>query len=477
MNDTVITPCPNCGEQLTIPNNLHMRAKCPRCQSMLEVANGQIVGHTRPQAQQQMFVDPAIKERQKKRRKVLLISLGGLFAVILLYVFVGRDYFAYKKAMKADDEYGIWDCESYERQFPNGFWKTEVMNHKDDLSFEKAKKYAQSDNCEPCHCEYYQEYYLKDFGNGLHAAEAKKAVEECDFKDATKNRDLRKLTAFIEKYPSSSHLAEVKSMREELWNAVIARFDENVKNESSLNPKGAAFFRQVLNFVKDNNQSTIWVRFDHSLNLKDWEDFPLASRQVMDRLVDDLNAMPEYDRGISGTIPRPSDQPPPSLKSYFTAGNIESMEDEVAGAISNSFVDLFKDTILYVKRLDPDSQLHGNPIVIDINYVIQNKWSVIDGVNAPSLYQRTNQQEGSIIKTFDGFILGIGIDFKFKMTLPGNSDPYAFQESAEPAPSLKDINTASDAYQKMTYTAFGDFLGKINRNLGISTYSEDEEEQ
>jgi|GEM_PF-3112404 len=475
MNNNVFAQCPNCGEQLSIPANMHIRAKCPRCQSMLEVNNGHVVNFTRPQSNPfggSGTIDPNIAARRKKRRKVMLISLGVFVLLICAYVFVGRDYFAYREAVTDDSEYGIYDCDAYIWGFPNGFWIDEVKAHRDDLSYKKAQKYAESETCSPCKCESYNENYLNEYGkDGIHKTEAVKALEECDYKDASSTRDLRKVTLFLERHPNSSHLAEMQALRKQLWEGVIERFDANVAASGS--SQGATFFRNVLVHLKDHNQSTIFVRFAKTLDLRDWKDFPSDSREILDALVDRYNELPSYERDISGNIPRPTDSPPPSLKDYFTAGNIETMEREVADAVSNSFVRLFKDTIIYVKRLEPDSQLHSNTIVINMDYSIKNKMNEIGGMMVPSLYQKTSQEQYGITKTFDGHILGIGIDFKFRMSMPNGGASFSFSESAEPASEIDDIDTISDAYEKMTYSAFGDFLGKINRNLGIHTEEDD----
>lgn len=451
---------------------------------MLEISNGQVINFTRAQNPQQnpfsnsTYIDPNIAARRKKTRKVLFISLGVIVAFVIFYATFLGQYFKYRDAMSGDNIYDIYKCDSYLYKYPSGFWVEEVKGHKDDLSYKKAQRESMEETCAPCRCEQYEEEYLKEFPNGKHAAEAKKAMEECDYKNANKTRNIPKVTAFLEKYPTSSHGAEMKKLREELWAGVLEQYDENVKQyASSMNPKGMEFFRSVLNYIKDNVQSTIYITFSKKMNLRDWKDFPKASHDILDGWVDQYNELPEYERDITGNIPRPSNDPPPSLKSYFTSGNVETLENEVAAEIERSFAELFKDTIIYVRRVDADSIPKGNPIVITLNYSIANKVREIEGTPVPSLYQRTNQAEYSLKKTFEGHILGIGIDFDFDMAIPGTKQEYAFSESTEPASHLSDINSNSEAYEKMTYSAFGGFLQKIKMNFGIAPYEDVEEPQ
>ena len=455
---------------------MQLRAQCPSCRAMLEINNGQVVNFTRAQTQNPFsnstYIDPNIAARRKKSRKILLISLGAIVGLIVIYATIGRQYFSYKNAVGNEETWGIYDCDAYLYKYPSGIWVEEVKSHKDDLSFKKAKASSMEEACAPCYCKAYQDYYLKEFPNGKHAAEVKKAMEECDYKVASKTRNIPKVTAFLENYPGSAHAAEMKKLREELWDGVIAHYEENVAKYAQSNPKGVEFFRTVLKYIKENVQSTIYISFKKTLDLRDWKDFPKESRDVLDGLVDNYNSLPESDRDISGNIPRPTDEPPPSLKSYFTSGNVETMELEVAAAVEKSFADLFNDTIIYVKRMDPDSQAKGNPIVIVMDYSIANKVGDMDGVQVPSLYQKTSQAEYSIKKTFDGHILGIGIDFKFDMSIPGSTQNFGFKDSAEPADEISDINSISDAYEKMTYSAFGDFLRKINLNLGLASHED-----
>jgi len=386
------------------------------------------------------------------KKKIALIGciLLTVSFFIIWFAYL-KEYYAY---MIVIEDPNIEKCNDYMNRYKKGRYLTEITDLKDDLLYENVMNANFDDNC----LQY--EMYLTPFRkSGKHFKEVLKLQETCFYNSAVSSRDLREIDDFLVSYPGSDFTDKLLRMKDDINDSLLSLYAvTSSKNRGKAD--AVRFFKQLLTYMLTNGQRNVEVIFKEQISLKDWKDYDASSRQYCDRIYSNP------PRDIVGMV-KPSEHPPVSLKSNFDEGDISSLEDIIVSEIQNRVDGVFGDRLIKIEKSTNISE--AKPFV-EVEYSIMNSDHKYGSLLIPDLYFHYTVNSFRLFegeKRFEGYLLGIKIDFRFVFKIPFSKNAYKFVESVKPAEEIKDIGGISDGYRKMTRTVFENFIETISGNFGL----------
>jgi hypothetical protein len=313
----------------------------------------------------------------------------------------------------------------------------------DYFKYLEVKKNGTSDAC--------ISYYLA-FPNGFFTEDVK-VIEIEDSRDIVLVRD------FIDDYPNSKH-SSVELINLELWNDEIRRYDSIVVSNDRFDQDAVEFFRILLNYMRDENKSTIYFNLSGDTKVTNFEFY---SSNIVS-LMDEVYYATDY-RNITGNIE--------DISSNYSSGDIDTYENIIISSINNIFENILSDKFITVKSIDGINDQYSDKLYIDINYNIKNQEDLYEGDYYPAIWEYFNTTSSGS-KSFISYFIGIAIDFEFSFKIPETSKTYQFKQSANPLTEINNITSLKDAYRGLTKQNFQDFADEISNNFGIYTTIESE---
>ena len=335
-----------------------------------------------------------------KKLKILIILALLAGAGYYSYIYYFEEYGLYKEAMSPGAQ---WAAEHYIYKYPEGRWIEEVQE------------------------QFVYNEYLR----------VKRSMEINDI------RTFRKV------YPDSKYDEQLVTWSDSLWNQEINHY-ERISKEQGTDPKSAEFFRSLMNYMRDNHQSTVFVRFDPNIRLKDFTEYSTQAQNFLDE-----DARSVKDPIISENML--------SLKQNFDLGSASELETIVDKGISASMDNVFEQKIIYVGTWNDEFQeKYPDAPIINVKYNIANNEFRYGNLIFPDVWTYT------IGNSFQTYVLGISIDFSFDFSIPGTSERYTFKSAANPGRSLTNLKDVKDAYRTMTRVTFQNYADEISGKFGLS---------
>ena len=296
---------------------------------------------------------------------------------------------------------------------------------------------------------YSAEVYLDYYPEGRWVDEVKEHWLYTEFLDVKQEMKIGPIRWFRQSHPGSKYDEQLVAWSDSLWNQEISHYEEISKAQGT-DPKSAEFFRSLMHYMRDNHQSTVYVRFDPNIRLKDFTDYSTQAQNFLD---EDARSM--KDPVISENML--------SLRQNFDQGSVSELEAIVDKGISSSMDNVFEQKIIYVSTWkDEYEDKYPNAPIVDVSYNIANNEFRYGNIVFPDVWTYT------IGNNFQTYVLGISIDFSFDFSIPGTSERYTFKSVANPGRSLTNLKDVKDAYRTMTRVTFQNYADEISGKFGLS---------
>ena len=299
----------------------------------------------------------------------------------------------------------------------------------DYFKYLEVKKNGTSDACKSYYSEFPNGYFTED-------------VKVIEIKDL---RNIVLVREFVNDYPNSEYSSVIELINIEIWNDEIRRYDSIVHSNDRYDQEAVNFFRELLTYMRDNNQSEIYVKLNGNVNVRDFDNYAYDIRKIIDLMWEDDG------RKVSENIV--------NITSNYRSGDINDYEQIISESILNSFENLLSDNFISISTYN-NYNSSPDDLVIDINYNIENQQVVHDNKYYPNIW------EYRVEKIFNSYIIGVSIKFNFLFKLP-NSE-YSFSLQTNPLDNISGIINISDGYRQMTKANFQKFSDVILKRFGIS---------
>jgi hypothetical protein len=363
----------------------------------------------------------------------------------------------------------------YAIKYPNGYFMEELKVISDTVQYQEALKKQQfccdiiPNNVDlvnsgslsnPCPCEYMSEY-IKNQPNGLKKNEAPQDYRNCLYQNIMhQHTTITDMIAFMNSETSSNRMDSVLVAYNRKWDNVIQVYDKTAKeNKAAATPK--AFFVDLLKYLKTNRKTTIYIDFQKTVKLKEWDEFSIEARKLL----------AEFVKKEPGNNKNPSlmDVEPVSIQGYFSDSKIRAQEMEVLSTLQSQLEAVLGNDITLVETDSPPA----NEPLIRANYRIQNKilTNIIFFGDIPTVYVLTQKEVSprySETKTsFMNYLMGVNVNWNFSCMIPGSKPAFQFNTTTNPQDAIDGFDDTDGAYKKMLQLPFDNFSTKISTTFGL----------
>ena len=369
---------------------------------------------------------------QNKRRNVII---GILIGSIFFYTFYLKERLAFNKAKESKT---LTSMQSYFLDYPSGRYVKELEIIEEKMAFDNVRK-------NPTEFNFRQYYNLCDGG---------RRMEYVRFEEVKQSSNVAIVRSFITEYPTSKYLAQSKQKLNDLWTAEFTIYEASVKNAGQkVDMKSVVFFRDLLNYMRSKDLSTIYIDFERKIELKDYYEYSAKAKEI---------AMLAYGEQHSFEYLL-------SLKSNFSEGNLDLLEEEVVQEMKSVLFGIFSNDFFGIEMVNENTKLGPNDLVILISYNIENQEDNYEGTKYPNLWEYTENH------IFKNWVIGIDANFNFAFNIRNINKSYQFKYKGSPGDNIQGIADMNEAYRMMVRNTFSDFINNISNNFGLAQKPEEVE--
>ena len=370
---------------------------------------------------------------QNKRRNVII---GILIGSIFFYSFYLKERLAFNKAKESKT---LTSMQSYFLDYPSGRYVKELEVIEEKMAFDNVRKNPTVFNI--------RQYYNLCAGG--------RRMEYVRFEEVKQSSNVAIVRSFITEYPTSKYLAQSKQKLNDLWASELIIYENSVKNAGQkANRKSVVFFRDLLNYMRSKDLSTIYIDFERKIELKDYYEYSAKAKELA-----------QYSYGekypLEGNLV--------SLKSNFSEGNLDLLEDEVVQEMKSVLFGIFSKDFFGIEMVNENTKLGTNDLVIVISYNIENQEENDQGTNFPKIWEHTRNN------IFIDWLIGIDANFNFDFNIKNINKSYQFKYKGSPGDNIQGIADMSEGYRMMVRNTFSDFINNISNNFGLAQKPEEVE--
>ena len=371
---------------------------------------------------------------QNKRRNVII---GILIGTIFFYSFYLKERLAFNKAKESKT---LTSMQSYFLDYPSGRYVKELEIIEEKMAFDNVRK-------NPTEFNFRQYYNLCDGG---------RRMEYVRFEEVKQSSNVAIVRSFIAEYPTSKYLAQSKQKLNDLWASELIIYETSVKNAGQkANRKSVVFFRDLLNYMRSKDLSTIYIDFERKIELKDYYEYSAKAKE----LAKYFNLIEKY----------PLESNLISLKSNFSEGNLDLLEAEVMQEMRSVLFGIFSKDFFGIEMVNENTKLGPNDLVISISYNIENEEDNYQGTKYPIIWKHTRNN------IFLDWLIGVDANFNFDFNIRNINKSYQFKYKGSPGDNIQGIADMNEAYRMMVRNTFSDFIKNISRNFGLAQKPEEVE--
>jgi hypothetical protein len=361
-----------------------------------------------------------------------IVVIGIFIGSILFYSFYLKERLAFNKAKESKT---LPSLQSYFLDYPNGRYVKEVEIIEEQIAFKNVRK-------SPTMFNIHQYYKFCEKGSRM---------ENVRFEEVKQTFNVAVVRSFISDYPTSKNLAQSKQKLNDLWASELIVYETSVKNaDQNADKKSIVFFRELLNYMRSKDLSTIYIDFESKIELKDFYEYSKKAKDLAS--LDCANSSDKKYLLESNLIP---------LKRKFSQGNLDVLEDEVVQEMKSVLFGIFSNDFFEIEMVNENTKLGTNDLVIVISYNIENQEINDQGTKYPSIWRYS---EASIFKSW---FMGIDANFNFDFNIRNINKSYQFKYKGSPGDNLKGFDDIGDAYRMMVKNTFSDFIKNISSNFGL----------
>ncbi len=258
-----------------------------------------------------------VRERKKKRNKIIAIGAAVIIAVLFIY---NLPYFKEKRAY--DDvvtQNTLTACNSYLIDYPDGA-------HADDVMYLRAKLDA-------FHMPFMVEY--------------------------------------LQKFPAGKYAQEINGYCDQMWDEEISKYENSDKSRN--NPQAVAYFSEMLQFMKQHRINQIIVDVNPQVNLTDWSEYRQDVRDYLESMNEEKNKpLDSYIVSIRDNFTK-DDQ------SSLTDILVEGVQNSLNKIFSENFISITKSDSLKnsMPKLTFDYSIESQEYVTDDGIRIPHIWTYV----------------------------------------------------------------------------------------------------
>jgi hypothetical protein len=286
--------------------------------------------------------------------------------------------------------------------------------------------------------------------------------ESTDYESARKSKTFLSVNYYLDNYPNGKHRAVVDSLYNMLWHEI----DETYESKR-IDSKAKVFFRAVLDNAQKNRDFRIGITFKAELALKDWKDYPLEVRKAITE-----GYKQELDEN-NRLLPPPSSSNIPSIKNVFTQKNQRDMEELVVKKLSEQLQDFFGKELFVLKIIDSTKGVDASlPTYINLSYDVKSSSQSIGSIEIPSIYTWMKGEVKTNKKEFQGYLLGVGINWTMVMETANQTEKFILEHDSEANESYRQQGSGmnmENIYNDMVRDNFTNFAFYIGKNFGWTT--------
>ncbi|GAA3514797.1 hypothetical protein GCM10022393_30910 [Aquimarina addita] len=279
-------------------------------------------------------------------------------------------------------------------------------------------------------------------------------IEEVAMIKFQTTRDIEHVKDFMNTYPDSKEYKEVEDFKNQLWASEIKRYDSIVNVNTGFDKEAVSFFRNLLLYMRDQNNTEIQLDLQGDVEVKDFEEYP---EEVITLL--DMQFKASENRTVTDNIA--------AIKKHYRRGNIRSYERIITNSIEESFENVLSEN--FIKIVKEGSSDTG--VAIKITYHIKNQeYGNLDaqedeGTGVPNIwvYGKDGATNG-----FISYIIGVSIAYDFKMAIPDTQFTYAFSHKTNALDDINNVANIEDGYQRMTEQNFYNYANDISVKFGLT---------
>lgn len=280
-----------------------------------------------------------------------------------------------------------------------------------------------------------------------------------------RNGDPGALLASAEEYlatrPQGTYAAQCEALYDSLWNAEIARYDKVAAAKGS--DTGLDFVRGMLSYMRDNHVRTVAVTGVPLLRLKEYAEYPLNVRQL-------LEALSEMEDG-NPAIGKKSARLPEDLVTIKDKITIEQAQEWTADVISSLQKGfnrvLTPDFITFVDSKSLEDKDEKDYPTVRVDFTVNTEEESFGGITVPSIWTYTSTRDG-FMEVEKSYILGISMEFRADFNYPGAPAEYLVTGSGDPGEEQIKVDK-SEAYNVMCDRCVEKFADKIAAEFGLTS--------
>lgn len=368
-------------------------------------------------------------DRGKKAARWLI--LVGILAVGLVFYNLpfARERRAYRAIEKAEDRYdSIAAAERYVDEFYSG-------KHLEEVMFLRAQLDPTKSNCDD---------YVRKFPDSERVATIRQIRELYVFNTIAENgNQMDDIIYYTKAYPTGPHIAVVNQLYDSIWDSEIAKYQAGIKSKKS--GQAVKYFESMLEYMKANRISTLYLTTTSSVNLKDYDEYSREVRELVE-------AYPqEKSLPVRGNVV--------SIRENFTTQDQNTLNQILSDGLQSSLDSIF--TPGFVRVSAEEAPKTGAYPQAQFDYEIKSQEDALMGKRYPHLwtYYTDNIPQS--------YIIGITISFHVKFTIPDSNVSFEYYGKGHPENEIFGIANIRDGYRRMTSSSFARFSDEMYSKLGL----------
>jgi hypothetical protein len=486
--------CPNCKQEISIPDDRITRVICFRCFTSVPIKDQEVdnTDNSREQDYIQRDYSNTNSYNTTPHNPPTPFNwgcakwVGGALLAITAFIY-WDDYSDFKEVQKNPT---ISTCRDYMSEHGSGGYREEVYVLHDKLEYEDlvagASKNLAVDSlscdCTPLH-SYITKYNTPD-GSPQFKKELLQTYQKCMLRNIQTEGNLKDWEN-IKDHPLVHDNADtLVRLENQVWKIIHQRYDKMSLGASA---KNKAIFHEIIDFVRYKNKE-IDIYFESSVNVKDWEDFDARAQKLVSALTsnndDDLPSIEEskpisasgvfrvglynlensFKEQLSEKFAKVFGKDFIRFTAYSEGSDIiaESNKDKQGGVYGADKIRLFakykaENQLLIQSPAVPNifiySQTDENPIAA---YYMKMKRAQMSPEQQALFDEEVKEQREKKRKEnkFLGYLLGINLKWDIHLIAPGSKIDVRQKTTLSPADESTSHGDADDAYRTMVNSCF-----------------------
>lgn len=318
------------------------------------------------------------------------------------------------------------------------------------------KAYEDNDNIE---VRIQSKQYAEDYPDGKNIDEVMWLTVASERRSGDPLDVLDSAEQYITSRPQGKYADRCEAIYDSLWNDEIARYDK-VASANGFD-RGTDFVRGMMVYMRDNHVRTVAVTGVPTLSLKEYDEYPLNVRQLLEA----LSTMDDNTVQIGKKSARLPDDLV-TIKDKITIEQARGWTSDVISSLQKGFNRvLTPDFITFVDSKSLEDKNKKDYPTVRVDFTVNTEEENFGGITVPSIWTYTSTQNGHI-EVEKSYILGISMDFKADFNYPGAKGDFTVTGSGDPGEEQIQVDK-SEAYNVMCDRCVEKFADKVSQAIGL----------